>query len=119
MLEQKVAKVDCETHTLFREPRLDVLVYRELGSKTHRVVAIDSEGRWPEKDLVCLSVRNYCIRLLKTSRAFANQFSEESPVPFVRCSSPLRWTVSVDEAVVEYIRTLAAVVLKELRERST
>jgi len=56
MLEQKVAKVDCDTDTFPRELRLDVLVHRELSSKTDGVVAIDSERRWPDEYLVCFRV---------------------------------------------------------------
>ena len=46
-------------------------------------------------------------------RAFANQFSEQSPVPLVRRSSPLGGPIAIHHAVVEHIGTLVAVVLIE------
>ncbi len=118
MLEQKVAKVNCEARTFLRELRLDVLIQRELCSKTDGVVAIDSEGRRPEEYLVCFGAWNYCTRLPQTARAFTDQFSKESPVPFVWRSAPLRRTVSVNEAVIEHIRSLTSVVLKESCKRT-
>lgn|ERR1700688_1693765 len=119
MLEQKIAKIDCDTDTFLRELRLNVLVHRELCSKTDCVVAIDSKRRRPEEYLVRFRVWNYCIRLQEIARPFANQFSEESPVPFVWWPAPLCRTVPIHEAVVEHVGALAAVVLKKLRERTT
>jgi hypothetical protein len=114
MLEQQITEIDCEAHTFLLKLCLDVLVDGELCSKTHRVIVKNSKSRRAEKDLVCSGVGHGDIRLKKRARAFADQFCEESPIPFVRCSSPLRRAVSVDEAVVEDIRPLAAVVLEEL-----
>src|SRR2546423_679598 len=118
MLEQQVAEIDCKTHTFLGELRLDVLVHRELCPKTDCVIPIDSEGGRPKKDLVCLSVGDSRTRLPETAGAYSNQFSEQSPVPLVRWSTPLRRTVSIDEAVVEHIRTLTSVMFKEPRERT-
>src|ERR1700683_132142 len=116
MLEQQIAEIDCETHTFLLKLRLDVLVHRELCSKTHRVIVKNSKCRRAEENLVCLRVEDGNALFMKPARALANQFSEQSPVPFVRRSTPLRRTVSVDEAVIEYVWTLASVMLEEFRE---
>src|SRR5206468_7169654 len=57
--------------------------------------------------------------LLEFARTLAHKFPEESPVPFVRCPSPLRRAISIHQAVIENIRSLVPIVLTELGERSS
>lgn len=113
MLKKQIAEVNREADMFLWKRRADVLINRKLSAKADGVVVKDSQSGWPEEYLVRLRVlyRNVCLE--EAIRAFANQFAEQSPVPFVRRSSPLGRPIAVHQAVVEYIGTLVAVVLIE------
>src|SRR3954468_20665597 len=76
----------------------------------------DSQRCRAEEHLVSFRVRYRSVRLPESVRTLAHQLTEHTPVPFVRRSSPLRWAVAVNEAIVEHIRSPIAVTFIEVRE---
>src|SRR5215467_3751722 len=106
MLKQQVAEIHCEPHTFMREVGTYGLIDRSLCPKTDGVVAIDAQQRRADKNLVSLSLWYGHSTRDKSVRMFANQFSEQPPIPFVRWPPPSRRAVTIYEAVVEHIGTL-------------
>src|ERR1700736_949242 len=119
MLKKQVTEIDSESDVLPRTKRADVLIDGKLRSKTHGVVAVDSQHGRPKENLTGLRLWDGHTRLDELIGTFTDQFTEDAPVPLIGRSAPLRWAVAVDQTVVQHVGTLIAVVLEELRERST
>src|ERR1700687_4129636 len=119
MLEQQIAEIDCEPHTLFRPHAPCVLINRELGAEADCVVAIDSKRRRTDEDLVRLGILHGHIRLSELIGTLTCKFGKKSPIPFVWRSSPLSRAISVDQAVVENVRTPVSIVFAEPGERAS
>ena len=113
MLKKQVAEVNREADMFLWKRRTDVLIDRKLSAETDGVVVKDSQSGWPEEYLVRLRVLYWNVCLEEAIRAFANQFAEQSPVPFVRWSSPLGGPITVHQTVVEYIGAFVPVVFVE------
>jgi hypothetical protein len=111
MLKQQIAEVDREPQIFPGKLRAYIPVNRGLNAKADGVIAIDAQSRRTEKDLVRVCSGHSEAVLCEPLRAFAHQFSEQTPVPFVCFFAPLRRTVAIDKAVVEDVWTLVTVVL--------
>jgi len=119
VLEEEVAEVQGKTNMLLGERGADILINRELCAEAHGVIVKNSECGRSDENLMSLGIGDRSIRLQESMGAFANQLTEEPPVPFIRRSAPFRWPITVNQTVVEHIRSLVSVVLIKFRTRPT
>jgi hypothetical protein len=76
MLEQQIAKIDCETYPLFGPHATNVPIYRELSTEADRIVPIDSENGRAKKKLVRLRVSQGGVFLHEPVGSLAYQFGK-------------------------------------------
>src|SRR5215470_7712109 len=108
MLELQVAEIDCEPHAFTGIEGANALINGSLRSEANGVVAKDAEHGGPEKNLMGLCLWNRDVVLEKAIGMFAYEFCKKAPVPMIRGAAPFRWTVAVDEAVIENIGALCS-----------
>src|SRR5438128_27908 len=104
MLEKQITEIDGIANMFLRKQRANVAVDRHLRPETDGIVSEDSQERWSEEDLVCLSLRNQRALMQKPRRTLSHQLAKDAPIPLIGFFTPLRRPVAVDQAVIEDIR---------------
>ena len=88
MLKQQIAEIGGKAHSFPGEQCAQVLVNGKLRAKADGVVAIDSECRRAEKNLMRLRPSYGGVRLQEQVGTLPHQFTKKPPIPFVRRPAP-------------------------------